>query len=133
MRKMTDIIDNYGNIKGFTPTNTVNDVKKIVEPVDERYKLDIFPQGFSDDEDLSVSLIFNDDKKAWDRYKKLEWDFTVQEYNAYLIAPHEARRAARDEFYAKRVLFAKQSNFVPSKGVKDEWVFNPVAEKKVLA
>ena len=127
-----DIIDQFGNIKTFLPTDTVNDVEEFVEPVDERYKLEIYPTGFDPKMDKGVYLIFKD-KETWDAYKRKEWYFCEQEYNAFLISPHANREFQRDEFYAKRVTFAKQSNFAAMKGNKKEWVYTPNEEKKVLA
>lgn len=131
---MIEYIDQYGNIKGVYPTDSVNDVKEIVKEVEE-YKLSIYPNGY--DEKLPDSgrayLIFGDDKEAWDEYTSREWKFCLKEYDNYLISTHESRNFYRDEFYKRRVTFAKQNDFAPKKGNKSEWFKMKSKDKKVLA
>lgn len=134
--KMTDYIDAYGNTKVYNPDTHVKVVEDdMKEPVDERYRLSIYPDGYNDKiPDGGVAhLIFDDNKEAWDDYKKKEWFFCQDEYNAYLTSPHDNRKFYRDEFYKKRVTFARQSNFVPNKLHKDEWMQQNEVDDKVLA
>lgn len=67
-----------------------------------------------------IKLVF-DSKKQKESYVRAEWQFCFVEQSMYRSEKFENADRARDDLEKRRIVFAKNNGFAPSKTMPNEW------------
>ena len=82
------------------------------------YTVALFPKGRKVDK---APAIYFESKEEKENYVVAEGLFCLEVYNDYLSSSYGVREKYQKALDKKRITFAKQNNFAPSKGNKFMW------------